>query len=90
VFRYGPIFDMDKVGSGEYWFGEQCLELKLIDQIKTSDDYILEAAKERTVLKVKFEKKQPISEKLSHVLGHSIEVAFDKIIAKMEPLPFFK
>jgi serine protease SohB len=90
VNRYRPQLDMEKVGTGEYWFGEQCLELKLIDQIKTSDDYILEAAKERTVLKVKFEKKQPISEKLSHVLGHSIEVAFDKIIAKMEPLPFFK
>ncbi|MBL7543625.1 MAG: protease SohB [Bdellovibrionaceae bacterium] len=90
VTKYRPQIDMEKVGTGEYWFGEQCLDLKLIDQIKTSDDYILEAAKAYTVLKVKFEKKQPISEKLSNVLGRSIEVAFEKIIAKMEPLPFFK
>lgn len=85
VSRYRPQLDVEKVGTGEYWFGEQCLDLKLIDQIKTSDDYILEAAKDRTVLKVKFEKKQPLSEKLSGILGHAFELAFDKIVAKMEP-----
>lgn len=90
VNKYRPQLDMEKVGTGEYWFGEQCLELKLIDQIKTSDDYILEASKNRTVLKVKFEKKQPLSEKLSGVLGRAIELAFEKIVAKMEPLHFFK
>lgn len=85
VSRYRPQLDVEKVGTGEYWFGEQCLDLKLIDQIKTSDDYILEAAKDRTVLKVKFEKKQPLSEKLSGILGHAFELAFEKIVAKMEP-----
>lgn len=90
VARYRPQLDVQKVGTGEYWFGEQCLELKLIDQIKTSDDYILEAAKNRTVLKVKFEKKQPISEKISHMLSASIEMAFEKLIAKMEPVNFLK
>lgn len=90
VTRYRPQVDIEKVGTGEYWFGEQCLELKLIDQIKTSDDYILEASKDRTVLKVKFEKKQPFSEKLSHMLGSSVEIAFDKIVAKMEPVNFLK
>lgn len=90
VSRYRPQLDMEKVGTGEYWFGEQCLELKLVDQIKTSDDYILESSKSKTVLKVKFEKKQGLSEKLSHVLGRSVEVALDRVIAKMEPLSFFK
>jgi len=85
VSRYRPQLDVQKVGTGEYWFGEQCLDLKLIDQIKTSDDYILEAAKERTVLKVKYEKKQPISEKISGILGGAFELAFEKIVAKMEP-----
>ncbi len=86
VSRYRPQLDVQKVGTGEYWFGEQCLELKLIDQIKTSDDYILEASKERTVLKVKYEKKQPLSEKISGVLGGALELAFEKIVAKMEPV----
>lgn len=90
VNKYRPQLDMEKVGTGEYWFGEQCLELKLIDQIKTSDDYILEATKTKTVLKVKFEKKQGISEKLSHILGRSVEIAFDRVVAKMEPIPFLK
>jgi serine protease SohB len=86
VSRYRPQLDVQKVGTGEYWFGEQCLELKLIDQIKTSDDYILDASKERTVLKVKYEKKQPISEKISGILGGALELAFEKIVAKMEPV----
>ena len=60
--------------------------MKLIDQIKTSDDYILDAAKDRTVLKVKYEQKKPFSEKLSGVMGGALELAFEKIVAKMEPV----
>ncbi len=90
VNKYRPQLDMQKVGTGEYWFGEQCLELNLIDQIKTSDDYILEATKSKTVLKVTYEKKQGLSDKLSQILGRSIEFAFDRVVAKMEPLPFLK
>jgi serine protease SohB len=33
---------MQKVGTGEYWFGKDALELGLVDKIQTYDDYIIE------------------------------------------------
>lgn len=90
VKTYRPQIDTQQVATGEYWYGKQALSLGLIDSIKTSDDYIMEATKSRLVIKVKYEKKQPFSEKISGVLGSAFETAFDKIITKMEPPNFLK
>ncbi|WP_322522039.1 protease SohB [Guyparkeria halophila] len=41
--RYRPQLDLDKLATGEHWYGEDALELALIDEIGTSDDLVLEA-----------------------------------------------
>ncbi|MCB0368356.1 MAG: protease SohB, partial [Bdellovibrionales bacterium] len=64
VKTYRPQIEAPKVATGEYWYGQQALSLGLIDLIKTSDDYIMEASKERLIIKIKYERKQPISEKV--------------------------
>jgi serine protease SohB len=33
--------DMDKIATGEHWYGSKALELNLVDEIVTSDDYLL-------------------------------------------------
>lgn len=90
VKTYRPQIDPAVVATGEYWYGKQALSLGLIDSIKTSDDYIMEATKDRQVIKVKYEKKQAFAEKISGVLGSVTEMAIDKLIAKMEPPNFLK
>ena len=42
ILAYRPSLDMQKVGTGEYWFGKDALELGLVDKIQTYDDYIIE------------------------------------------------
>lgn len=37
-----PDLDMNKVATGEHWLAADAIDLKLIDQLQTSDDYILE------------------------------------------------
>ena len=44
--RYRPQLDLDKLATGEHWYGEDALELALIDEIGTSDDLVLEAVKQ--------------------------------------------
>ncbi len=41
--RYRPQLDLEKLATGEHWYGEDALELGLIDDIGTSDDWILKA-----------------------------------------------
>ncbi|MRX28462.1 protease SohB [Kangiella sp. HZ709] len=60
-----PDLDIEKVATGEHWYGSQALELGLIDAISTSDDLITHATKDRDVYTVKYEIKRPLSDKLS-------------------------
>lgn len=56
--------DIDKIATGEHWYGKRAIELKLVDELITSDDYLSNSAKEADVFEVKFERKKPVSEKI--------------------------
>jgi serine protease SohB len=43
------IKDIDKVATGEWWMGEDALRMGLVDEIGTSDDYLMTKAKKRDV-----------------------------------------
>ncbi len=60
--------DLDKVATGEHWFGTRALELSLIDEIKTSDDYLLDAAKQSDIFSVSYKIRKPLSERLGHAM----------------------
>lgn len=64
VSQNRPHLDIDKIATGEHWFGQQALELKLVDEITTSDDLILEKMKEKRVLSVKYRIKKSLIKKL--------------------------
>ncbi|MFO7808188.1 protease SohB [Guyparkeria sp.] len=44
--RYRPQLDLEKLATGEHWYGEDALELGLIDDIGTSDDLVIDAVKQ--------------------------------------------
>ena len=50
IIKYRPQLtdNMDTIASGEYWHAFDALKLQLIDQIQTSDDYILNQCQEQT------------------------------------------
>ncbi len=64
VLRNRPILDIDKIATGEHWLASQAFELKLVDGLTTSDDYLLQASKNAAVFKVTFEEKKTMRNKL--------------------------
>ncbi|MGI5309279.1 protease SohB [Rheinheimera sp. WS51] len=56
--------NIDKVATGEHWFGYQALELNLVDTLQTSDDYLLSQLATRHIFQVKFQLKKGIAEKI--------------------------
>ena len=57
--------DIEKVATGEYWYGSRALELKLVDELMTSDDYLMAAAAEKSDLfEVNYEVKRSLMQKL--------------------------
>lgn len=64
VLQHRPQLDIDKVATGEHWFGHQALALNLVDTIQTSDDYILTQMSQRRVFQVKYQLRKGIAEKV--------------------------
>jgi len=56
--------DIDKVSTGEHWLGTQAMELKLVDALQVSDDYLLEKSKEADVFQVCYKMKKTIGDKI--------------------------
>ena len=46
--------NIDEVATGEAWFGTRALERNLVDQLKTSDEYIVDQCAERDVFLVRY------------------------------------
>lgn len=88
VSRFRPQLDLAKVATGEYWYGEQAIGLGLVDEIKTSDDYLYALAQKHQVVKVKHEHPKSFSEKFSGILGKSMKSAGLGIIEDMEARRF--
>ncbi len=68
IRRHRPGLNVEAVATGEYWLGEKALELKLVDAITTSDDYLLNASADAELLHLRFHHKQPLSKRLSLTL----------------------
>ena len=66
VSQNRPCVDIDKIATGEHWFGQQAIDLKLVDEISTSDDLILEKMKENHVVSVKYRLKKSLIKKLGN------------------------
>lgn len=61
-----PELDIEAVATGEHWYGSQAIEKKLIDDISTSDDYMLAAARgERDVYTVTYKTRPSLSERIA-------------------------
>ncbi len=90
VGRFRPQVNLAEVTTGEYWFGEDALKLKLVDHLGTSDDYILNKTKTHTVVKISLEKKVSLSEKFSGVLSKSAHLFLDKLAEKAADFKYQK
>lgn len=52
--------NMDEVATGEHWLAKDALELRLVDRLKTSDDYIMEKMHTFNVYKIAVHAKQTL------------------------------
>ncbi len=78
-----PMLDLKKIATGEYWYGLQALDLKLIDDIKTSDDYLIEKSKDHDIYAIEYKIHESLKEKISNILSKTIHLVLDKLTRKI-------
>ena len=64
IREHRPQVDLERVATGEHWYGLRALELKLIDEIKTSDDLLLDAAQELDLYHVTYKRRRAWQERV--------------------------
>ena len=64
VAKYRPALDLERVASGEHWYGTRALALGLADELLTSDELLTRVAGERELYRVQFKIRQPLQKRL--------------------------
>jgi serine protease SohB len=67
--------DLEKVATGEYWYGTRALDLGLADEICTSDELLGEKAEGRDLYLLEYKIKQPLQKRLMGNIDSAIERA---------------
>lgn len=79
IADHRPIVNLEEVATGEHWYGTDALNLRLVDELQTSDDYILAKIKTHDVFEISYEEKQKLADKITS----SFTMIFDKLLAKL-------
>lgn len=84
-----PQLDIDRLATGEIWYGQQAQSLQLIDEIATSDDYIFAAVKRADVYVIDWKIKPTLTEKLGLQIQLGVKRAITEISERaLSRLPF--
>ncbi len=86
ILRYRPQLNMADVATGEYWYGEQALKHKLVDEISTSDEFLFSRRDVADLIQIKIYHRPKLSDKFAEFF----QMSFDRIFAKLYKELFFK
>ena len=64
VEKYRPQLNIEKVATGEHWYGRDALDLNLVDKLQTSDEYLLNLLTQHDIYSIQTRKKPTLGEKL--------------------------
>ena len=78
VSQHRPQVNIEAVATGEIWFGQRALDKALVDELMTSDEYIVNACRESDVFEVKYKMKKSLPEKLGITLQSAIDATLLK------------
>lgn len=92
IHQNRPQLDVDKVATGEHWYGQQAAELGLVDEITTSDDWLLKRlqADDTQIFEVKYQQKKPLAERLSESLASAVVNVSQQLNHKLAIQKLFK
>lgn len=78
VHSHRPGLDVDRIATGEHWFGVKGRELGLVDDLFTSDEYLMQCCESAEVYEIHWEVKRKLAERL----GLSMEASVQRVLEK--------
>ncbi len=88
VTEHRPQLEIERVATGEHWHGTRALELKLIDELSTSDDYLMNASQTRDLFEIRYVSKKPLMARLI-AAGAQLTQSRARLLATEQEPPAF-
>lgn len=73
ILEYRPQIDIEKVATGEHWCATQGISLNLVDELMTSDDYLLRASQYADIYRISYVLKKSFADKVSMTAQASLD-----------------
>lgn len=83
VSQHRPQLNIDEIATGEVWYGTQAIANKLVDEIQTSDEFLLAHRKDNDLFLVHYVEKKSWQEKLGLAAEASVEHVVERLITKV-------
>jgi serine protease SohB len=82
VKAHRPRLDLERVATGEHWLARRGLDLGLVDQVRTSDEYLVDRAADANVYQVSFKTSRSLRERLGAAAARSLERLFVNLLTR--------
>ena len=76
VAEYRPQLNISRIATGEHWLGYKALQLKLVDNLKVSDDYLMEKLDHADIFALSTYRRKRFGQKMAD----SMQMAFDRLV----------
>ncbi|MBI3772946.1 MAG: protease SohB [Gammaproteobacteria bacterium] len=76
IREHRPQVDVELVGSGEHWPAKRGMQLKLVDELMASDDYLMSKRENADLFEITYRQRLPLAARL----GHFIQGNVDKLL----------
>jgi len=83
VAEHRPGLDLEKVATGEHWFGRDAMALQLCDAIGTSDDWLMAQRKDADLLQVRYRHRESIPKRLGLAISDAPARALDRVLQRL-------
>lgn len=78
VSEHRPSVDIDKIATGEVWFGLRAKDVALVDDLQTSDEYLVSRSQQADLFEVAY----VLKKKLHQRLGFAAEESADRLLLR--------
>ncbi|MES2870498.1 MAG: protease SohB [Pseudomonadota bacterium] len=89
VAQYRPQLAIDQVATGEVWLGVAAVDMLLVDELKTSDEYLSERAKQAQLFHLHYAQRKSLQERVGLAASTSAERVVDSLWARVTQQRFW-
>lgn len=79
IAKNRPQVNLEQVATGEHWFATKAIEYQLVDELQTSDDYLLNASTKANLYEISKETKKSFLQKMTKSAQLSLDELFTRL-----------